>query len=243
MNIINPLVLSSLAGLSTVLGSLFIFFKVKKVGEFIVVSLSFSMTIMLIVSLFELLPESIPVLLNYYNNIGYLIVALVFILGYLTIYMINKFIDDSSSLYKIGILSLISLMLHNFPEGIAVFMSTYASSRLGLKIFFSIICHNIPEGISISVPLYYSGKSRARVVVMTLLSGIAEPIGALLSYYLLIGHINDIILSYVLIFVSGLMISLSINEILKEILNYKLNKYIIHGILIGIILSIVIFVI
>ncbi len=237
MEIIGPLILSLIAGLSTIIGCIFIFFKIKKVNEFIVFSLAFSMTIMTIVSLFDLLPNSLNTILENYGIIfGIIISILTFLLGYLSIDKINKKIkskNNNSSLYRIGILSMISLMLHNFPEGIAVFMSAYTDFSIGIKLCIAIMLHNIPEGIAIAVPMYYGGENRKNVIKMTMLSGLAEPLGALLSYIILKNYINDVMLSYILIFVSGLMISLSLNDILKEILKYNNKIYLIIGIVIG----------
>ena len=241
MEIIGPLLLSIISGMSTLLGSLIIFFKIKKVGEFITFSLSLSMIIMIMISIVELIPESYAIIINNYGKIyGLLISILVFLLGYQTIHFINKMIHSSNSLYRIGILNMISMMLHNFPEGIAVFMSAYSNIKMGLKLSTAIILHNIPEGMIISIPLYYSGKSRGVVVGYTILASISEPLGALLSYIILKNIINQLILSYVLMFVSGLMISLSINDILKEILSYNKYKYMIIGIITGILLSVII---
>ena len=116
MEIIGPLLLSLIAGLSTVIGSVFIFLKIKKVGEFIVFSLSFSMTIMTIVSIFDLLPNSLNTLFTNYGLIfGIILSILTFLLGYLSIDKINKKIKskntNNSSLYRIGILSMISLFI------------------------------------------------------------------------------------------------------------------------------------
>ena len=122
-------------------------------------------------------------------------------------------------------------------------MSAYNNIKIGFKMCFSIMCHNIPEGIQISVPLYYSGESRGRVVLLTLISSLAEPMGALLSYVFLKDYFNELFISFILIFVSGLMISLSVNEIYNEIKYYNLKIYKIIGILIAIILSTVIFLI
>lgn len=241
MEIIGPLILSMISGLSTLLGTLIIFFKIKKVGEFITFSLSLSMIIMIMISILELIPDSyVTIVQKYGNYYGLLISVLVFLLGYQTIYFINKLVHSTNSLYRIGVLNMISMILHNFPEGIAVFMSAYNNIKVGLKLSTAIILHNIPEGMIISIPLYYSGKSRGRVVLYTLLASIAEPFGALLSYIVLKRLINKLILAYVLMFVSGLMISLSINDILKEILSYNKNKYMIIGIITGLIISLLI---
>lgn len=238
MNDLFPLLLSFIAGISTVLGSFFILFKIKKVGEFVVFSLSFSLGIMTLISFFDLIPSSYPVIINNYGMLyGIIIFVLIFLLGYQSIKLINDRIkDNDSSLYKIGILSMISLVLHNFPEGIAVFIGALSNTSIGIKLCIAIMLHNIPEGIAISVPLYYSGVEKKRVFVYTLLSGLSEPIGALLAYFILKNFINELFLSMVLVFVSGLMISLALNDILKEVKKYNKIKYMIYGLFVSIIL-------
>ena len=108
MNDLFPLLLSFIAGISTVLGSFFILFKIKKVGEFVVFSLSFSLGIMTLISFFDLIPSSYPVIINNYGMLyGIIIFVLIFLLGYQSIKLINDRIkDNDSSLYKIGILSI-----------------------------------------------------------------------------------------------------------------------------------------
>lgn len=241
MNDIFPLILSFIAGISTIIGTIFIFLNVRKVGEFIVFSLSFSLGIMVLISLFDLIPSSYIVIINNYGFIyGIIIFILVFLLGFQSVKLINdKIKSNSSSLYKIGILSLISLVLHNFPEGIAVFMGAVTNRSIGIKLCLAIMLHNIPEGIAISVPLYYGGISKTKTFIYTLLSGLSEVVGALLAYFILKDFINEVVLSYVLVFVSGLMISLSINDMLKEVIKYKRIKYMFYGIISSIILFII----
>lgn len=228
-----PLILSFIAGLSTVLGSIFIFLKIKKVGEFIVFSLAFSLGIMTLISVFDLIPSSYPIIINNYGiYFGFIIFVLVFLLGYQSVRMINDKIKvNNSSLYKIGVLSMISLILHNFPEGIAVFIGAVTNIDIGIKLCIAIMLHNIPEGIAISIPLYYSGVGKWKAFLYTLLSGLSEPIGALLTYFIFKDFINENMLAIVLTFVAGLMISLSLNDILKEIKKYKKFNYMIYGLI------------
>ena len=237
MNNLFPLLLSFIAGISTVLGSLFILFRIRKVGEFVVFSLSFSLGIMTLISIFDLIPSSYPVIINNYGFIyGIIIFILVFLLGYQSVKLINDRIkDNNSSLYKIGILSMISLVLHNFPEGIAVFIGALTNTSIGIKLCIAIMLHNIPEGIAISVPLYYSGVEKKKVFIYTLFSGLSEPLGALLAYFIFKNFINEVFLSVVLVFVSGLMVSLSLNDILSEIKKYNKFKYMIYGLLASIV--------
>lgn len=236
-NVYIPLLLSLIAGISTVIGSLLIFIKIKRIGEFIVFSLSFSLGIMFLISIFDLIPSSLPVIINNYGYFyGIIISLLTFLLGYLSISKINNRIENKSnknSLYKIGILSMISLMLHNFPEGIAVFISAYTNVSIGIRLCIAIMLHNIPEGVAIAVPLYYSGVGKSKTFFYTLISGLTEPLGALLTYLLFKKYINDIFLGFVLLFVAGLMISLSLNDMLKEAISYNKNKYILIGILLS----------
>lgn len=195
MEIIGPLLLSLLAGLSTLLGCVLLFIKIKKIDEFITFSLSFSFIVIISISLFDLLINSSYTLyMNYKGVLGLLLALFIFVLGNICIRRINNKIDvkNGSNLYRVGVLSMISLILHNFPEGIAVFMSAYSNINIGFKICLAIMLHNIPEGIIISMPLYYSGVSKRKVIKYTFISGISEPLGAIIGYLLLKNIMTDI---------------------------------------------------
>ncbi len=238
MEIIGPLLLSFLAGISTLLGGVLIFARFKNINNFIVFSLSFSISIMILISIFDLIPNSYVIIYNKYNNIGIIFSIIAFLFGYFTILLFNKIFNYDSSLYRVGVMSAISLMIHNFPEGIAVFMSGISNINVGLKLFLAIMLHNIPEGISIAIPIYYGNNSRKDALKITLISGLAEPVGALISYIFLKKYINLIFISFILLFVSGLMISLSINEIYAEIRKYTNNTFKYFGYLVGILIFI-----
>ncbi len=242
MKIIIPLLISSIAGLSTVLGSLVIFFKIKKenINKFITFCLAFSLSVMISISITDLIPSSTFVLYSKYNLFKSTLICLIsFLIGVFSINLINKKIkkhNDNNNLYKLGILSMLALMLHNLPEGVATFMSAYKDVSLGISLGIAIMLHNIPEGISIAVPIYYSTGSYSKAIKKTLISGLAEPLGAVLAYIFLSRFITDSLISIILIFVAGIMITLSINELLPEALKYKKNRYIIWGLLGGIVI-------
>ncbi len=247
MNIILPLLISTIAGFSTVLGGLIVYLRIKRVEEFITLCLSFSLSVMISISIIELIPDSSFQFIRFFGILkGTILAVIIFLIGVLSVNIINNFIKkydksttSSNNLYRVGILSMIALLLHNFPEGIATFMSSYKDLTLGISLGIAIMMHNIPEGISISVPIYYSTGSKKRGVVYSLISGIAEPIGALLTYLLFKNYITDLSLAIVLLLVAGIMITLSINELLPEVLKYKKERYIILGLIIGNILVIV----
>lgn len=244
-NFYYAFLISTIAGLSTMLGCLFIFIKVKNINRFLSISLSFSAMVMMLISIFDLIPHSFFYLLLKHKFNGLILSIIVFIIGILLIkfsnYIINRLEEKGSSLYKLGIISAIVLMLHNIPEGIITFLTSSNDLKLGLKVAIAITLHNIPEGICIGVPIYYSTHKVGKAIKTTLISGLSEPLGAILAYLFLYKYINNTILNIIFILVAGIMISLAINDILKESLKYsnKNNKYIYVGFIIGIIFFVI----
>lgn len=242
MEILWPFILSSIAGFSTVLGCLGIFIPVKKKDEFITFSISLSMSVMIMISLFDLIPSSLPYIGDsIVKNV--VLFILFFCLGVLMVNVLNRLIErekgKANNLYKLGILSFIALVLHNLPEGILTFMSTYQDFSLGLSLCLAITLHNIPEGVSIAVPIYYSTGSVKKAVKCTLLSAIAEPLGALLAFLILKNYITNQMISMFLILVAGIMITLSINKMLPEALSYNKKRSLYMGFIVGIIVVLI----
>lgn len=243
MEIIGPFLISLFAGLSTLLGVLFICFKPKNINSFIGISLSFSATIMILISITELIPEGFFYLQDKYNIfLALIILILMIFIGNLLNKIINRQIEkssgSSSNLFKVGILSMLALMIHNLPEGILTFLSGIINIKLGIKYGIAIMLHNIPEGIAIAVPIYYSTYSKKKAVKGTLLSGLSEPLGAVIAYLFLYKYISNTMISIILLFVAGIMISISINDIYEESLKYKKKSFIV-GVIVGIVLFII----
>lgn len=240
MNKFYPLIISSIAGFATILGNVLLFIDTKYKDKLISFSMGLSFIVMFLISILELIPEGIK--LVYYDlNIIYLFIycLILLIIGYIVVFIIEMNIDEESSLYKIGILSMFSLFIHNVPEGIICALTSSNSIFLGFKMSFIIMIHNIPEGICISLPIYYSTRSRGKAFFMTVISALGEVFGALLSVIFLDRYINDFIMSIILIITAGIMISLSTGKILKEGAQYKCYKWLILGVLTGICIIIV----
>ena len=240
MQIINALILSTIAGISTVVGGLIVFLKIKNIDKFISFCLSFSAIIMIGISIFELFPESITFLITKYKfNTILIYIIVLFIIGKSSITLLNRLISSSSNLYKIGILNMIILILHNFPEGITTFITSVHDINIGFKISIAIMFHNIPEGISIAAPIYIATRSRKKALFKVFISGLSEPLGALFAYIFLKNHINDYLISFLLLIVSIIMISLSIEKLLPEAYKYNSKRYIRIGVLLGIIILLI----
>lgn len=236
MNIKLSLILSILAGLGTFLGSLLIFIPKINKTKYIPLFLSISATIMLSFSILDLIPESARyIITNLKFPKSILLIIIPFILGVIVIEILDRFYNEEDGLKKIGILSFISLAIHNFPEGIATFISSIINIKLGISLSIGIMLHNIPEGICIAMPLYHSTKSKGKVLFTTLIASLAEPLGAIIAFVFLKNNINNLSISIILLFVAGLMINLSINNIYKKVLNNK--KDMIQGIIIGFLIS------
>lgn len=226
-SILLAFLLTTLAGLSTMLGTIPIFIKLKNEQKIIAGSLSFAAGVMICVSVTDLIPESIYMLKNYYNGITIiLLVFLLLMIGIIFSSLIDKILPTKTKeipLYKIGIISMIAIILHNLPEGIATFISTTKDTSLGISLAIAIALHNIPEGISISVPIYYATKKKTKSLLYTFISALSEPLGALVTYLFLLPFINDIILGLLFSFIAGIMIKISITELLPTASNYKYN--------------------
>ena len=244
-NILFGFITSILAGLSTLLGFIIVNLKIKEenINNFICFCLAFSLSIMISISIFDLIPTCFS---NLFSSLGLIKSMLIFLLGIFCSYIILKLVNnifistnEVGELYKLGLLNMIVLIIHNLPEGIATFLSSYHSKKLGIKISFAIMLHNIPEGIGISVPIYYATKSKKKAFIATLLSSLAEPCGAIFSFFFLKQFINEKMINIILILVACLMITLSIEEIYPKAIKYNKGKYLILGLLLGVVLVII----
>lgn len=238
MKLVIPLFISLIAGLSTSIGALIIFLKIKdkNINKFITFCLSFSLAIMIGISITDLIPASFfDILINFNLAKATVTIILSFLSGVGVVLILNRLTNkNEDNLYKLGILNMITLIIHNFPEGIATFLSSYNDINVGLKLSLAIMLHNIPEGIAIAVPIYYATNNKKKALNKTLISGLSEPIGALMAYLILFKYINNQIISIILLFVAGIMISISIHKMLPVTLKYNCNKYIYIGIGVGI---------
>ena len=228
-NFIYAFTLSTLAGLSTLVGFIPLLFNLKGEKKIILSSLAFAAGVMICVSLTDLIPESFGLLSSIFKSFPALLFLLIFIcLGIILSMTIDKFLPKSENkninnnkLYRVGLVSMLAIIMHNIPEGVATFLSSSTNESLGLSLALAISFHNIPEGISIAIPIYFSTKSKAKAFLYTLVSGLSEPLGALLAYFFLANIINNFIMSIILAMIAGIMIHISIYELLAESLSYK----------------------
>ena len=220
-----PFILTLIAGLATMLGTIPIFIKIKDHRKIISASCAFASGVMICISIIDLIPESIKYLNNKYSSLIVILLSFTFLmLGIITSMILDKTVDkysDGNNLFKVGILSMIAIILHNIPEGIITFIVSNKNIILGLSICLAIAMHNIPEGISIAIPIYYSTKSKFKALMYTLISSLSELLGAILTYLFLGRFINDTILGLILSFTAGIMIQISYNKLFPTSNSYN----------------------
>lgn len=223
--------LTILAGFSTMIGVIAIFIKRENHNRVVLSSLAFAAGVMITVSITDLVPESIILLrenLNVFGTILICILAMLF--GIVISMLIDYYLPDKSnntkdkSLFRIGIISMVAIIIHNVPEGIATFVATNSNVSLGISLAIAIAMHNIPEGISISIPIYYSTGSKKKAFLYTFVSALSEPFGALITFLFLKNFINDLILGILFAVIAGIMLQISFCELLPTAKKYNDKK-------------------
>ncbi len=254
--------LTLFAGLSTGIGSAIAFFARSTNTKLLTVSLGFSAGVMIYISFVELFSESKFSLIEKFGEFdGTLYAISSFFGGILLIALIDKFIPSyenphemhaveemnkskkavqSKKLYRMGILTAVAVAVHNFPEGIATFMSVLHDPAVGIAIAVAVAIHNIPEGIAVSVPIFYATGSRRKAFFYSFLSGLAEPVGAILAYFLLIPYLtlgNSIaVMATTMSAVAGIMVFISLDELLPSAEEYGEHHWGIYGLIGGMVI-------
>ncbi|MBN2067577.1 MAG: zinc transporter ZupT [Candidatus Diapherotrites archaeon] len=224
--IITGLLLSLFAGLSTAIGGLAVFFIKKFKDCYLAFSLAFSVGVMTTISFVELLPAGID-FLGQSLGLGFFALGagIAFLVDYLLPHsyimekVSSKGSDFSPELFRVGLFVAIGLAIHNLPEGFAVFAGNLQSPELGVLLAVAIAIHNIPEGMSVSIPVYYATKNRKKAFFISFLSGIVEPIGALLAALVLLPFLSQAVVGASLAMVAGIMVYICVDELLPTAYN------------------------
>ncbi|XP_065903339.1 zinc transporter ZupT-like isoform X2 [Dysidea avara] len=129
------------------------------------------------------------------------------------------------SLHKMGLLTCLAIGIHNFPEGIATFVATLSSPSLGAALAIAIAMHNIPEGMCVAMPVYFAATgSKLKALWWSFLSGISEPIGALLGWLIFKELFGSVVYGVLFGLVAGMMVYISLMELLPTAYKYSQDK-------------------
>lgn len=253
--------LTLIAGLSTSIGALLAFFSKSKNYTILSIGMGFSAGVMIYVSFVEILSKSKESFSQYYSSqlIGESLSVLAFFAGIALSAFIDKIIPadvnphetksntqllelkeqnrssliKDSALRRTGIFTALAIGIHNFPEGFATFISALEDPTVGITIAFAIAIHNIPEGMAVSLPIYHASGNKKSAFWYATLSGLAEPIGALVGFFLLFSFMGGATLGVTFGIVAGIMVYISFDELLPAARVYGNAHTTIAGITLG----------
>lgn len=245
--------LTLFAGISTGIGSTLAFFTRSTNTRFLAGSLGFSAGVMIYVSMIEIFVKARDALSSSVgNSMGYLMTTVAFFGGILLIALIDKLVpsfenpheirgveemtEEASkkrNLQRMGIFSALAIAIHNFPEGLATFVSALQDPALGVSIAVAIAIHNIPEGIAVSVPLYHATGNKKKAFKYSFLSGLSEPVGAFVGYFLFFQFFSDFVFGILFAAVAGIMVFISLDELLPTAEKYGEHHLAMYGVVSG----------
>jgi zinc transporter, ZIP family len=243
--------LTLLAGLATGIGSALALLTSRTNTRFLSAALGFSAGVMIYVSLVEILADARASLgAEFGTRAGAWLSLLGFFGGIALTALIDRLVPavenphevhrveemhrpSDAHLMRMGLVSAAAIALHNFPEGIATFVAALDHPRLGASIAAAVALHNIPEGIAVAVPVYYATGSRARAFAWSFLSGLSEPLGALLAYVLFGGVLGAALRGILFAAVAGVMVFISFDELLPTAREYGEHHVAVYGLISG----------
>ncbi|MBS4223635.1 zinc transporter ZupT [Lederbergia citrea] len=254
-NVLLAFGLTLMAGLATGIGSFFALSTSTTNTKFLSFSLGFSAGVMIYVSMIEIfqkakytLTTALGIERGAWATVGG------FIGGMILIALIDQFVprqgnpheikkveemntpgnsNKDPELMKIGIFTAMAIGIHNFPEGIAAFAATLQDPSIGVAIAIAIAIHNIPEGIAVAVPVYFATGSRSKAFKLSFLSGLSEPIGALVAFLILMPFLNDVLFGIIFAAVAGIMVFISLDGLLPAAKKYDEAHTSIFGLISG----------
>ncbi|HHU12815.1 MAG TPA: zinc transporter ZupT [Clostridiaceae bacterium] len=252
-NLLIAFGMTTFAGLSTGIGSAIGLFAKRTNTKFLSVSLGFSAGVMVYVSMVEIFFKAQTELQEVLGpKPGAIATVLAFFAGMILIAVIDWLIpkeqnpheiqsktvesaeaENKRRLKRTGVFTALAIALHNFPEGLATFVAALKDPTMALPIVVAIAIHNIPEGIAVSVPIYYATGSKKKAFLYSLASGLAEPVGALVGYLILLPFMNQAVFGVLFAAVAGIMVFISFDELLPAAREYGEHHLSIYGMVAG----------
>jgi ZIP family zinc transporter len=251
-NLLVAFTLTIIAGLSTGIGSAIALFAQKTNRAFLAASLGFSGGVMIYVSFVELFPISHEFLAGSFGErTGAWITTGAFFGGVLLTAFIDYLVPsyenpheaglveeivekrDLRHLERVGVMTALAIGIHNFPEGLATFFAALPGLSAGIPVAFAIALHNIPEGISVSIPMYFATGSRKKAFIYSFLSGVSEPLGALVGFLVLRPFVSDPMMGIVFAAVAGVMVFISLDQLIPNAKKYGEGHPSVYGLIAG----------
>jgi ZIP family zinc transporter len=247
--------LTLFAGLSTGIGSGLAFFAKRTSARTLTLALGFSAGVMIYVSFVEIFVKAKNSLVAEMGEVrGYWATVIAFFGGLIFIGVIDRLVPSFENphelhraeemdmpqqaakfkkLYRMGLFTALAIAIHNFPEGLATFVSALKDVKLGMAIALAIAIHNIPEGVAVSVPIFYATGNRKKAFLYSFLSGLAEPVGAIIGYAIVFKFFTDLVFGVLFASVAGIMVFISLDELLPAAREYGQHHLAAYGLIAG----------
>ncbi|MEE2755424.1 MAG: zinc transporter ZupT [Myxococcota bacterium] len=250
-DLIRAFLVTTAAGLATVIGGLLVLFSKRSNARILAFGLAFASGAMVYVSLTEIFTKSVDSFSVAYGNqdLGFMYGSGAFLLGIVCVAILDMILpnphgglvaqsgdengEPAVNLKRVGLLTMVAITAHNFPEGLATFFTMLDNSDLGLSLAVAITLHNIPEGVSIAIPVYYATNRASLAIGACFLSGLAEPVGAALGFAFLGQHLSPAVFGGVFGFIAGIMVFLSMDELLPAAKQYSRGHETVYGLVLG----------
>ncbi|MDE6885600.1 MAG: zinc transporter ZupT [Helicobacteraceae bacterium] len=256
---LQAFLLTLLAGISTAIGAFLAFFKTKDESRILSFGLGFSGGVMIYLSFVEIMPKSMEYFSKIDSSNAEIFSVICFFVGMIVAFGIDslipkdvnphelktqnevhcildekhKYLKRNKAIHRTAIFTAIAITIHNFPEGFATFVSALDNFTFGVSIAIAVAIHNIPEGLAVSLPIYYATGNRKQALKLTFLSGLAEPLGAVVGYFILAPFLGDYTLAISFGIIAGIMVFISIDSLLPHSkLNAKGHESVV-GVLFG----------
>ncbi|MDR1326786.1 MAG: zinc transporter ZupT [Heliobacteriaceae bacterium] len=220
------------AGLATTIGGCVAFAVKPDNLKILSLGLGFSAGVMVFLSFMDILPEACKMLaVNYPNSYDWLVYG-GFIVGIAIAALIDYFIPDhidqqqlfdckepmcrhrNHAVKRAGLFTAAAICVHNFPEGMATFLASSQNLALGISVGIAIAIHNIPEGIAVALPIYNATGKKRYAMLYSSLSGLSEPLGALIGIFLFQLFMPQILIGFLFAAVAGIMVYISFDTLL-----------------------------
>jgi ZIP family zinc transporter len=237
------------AAAATVIGSALVINANRSNPRLLAFGLAFSGGAMVYVSLVEIFTKSQSAFVKVYGEkTGYAAATLAFLAGVALLAIMDRLVPNphhgmdhaatstdgtDERLKRVGLLAAAAITAHNLPEGLATFFATLDNPVVGAPLALAIAIHNIPEGVSIAVPVYYATGSKKKAVYATVISALAEPLGALLGYLALAPFLTPTVFGTVFGMIAGVMVFLALDELMPEAKRYSKGHEAAYGMFIG----------
>ncbi|RWU75081.1 zinc transporter ZupT [Salmonella enterica subsp. enterica serovar Typhimurium] len=237
-----PLILTLLAGAAPFICAVFCILGPKPSNPVLAFLLGFAAGVMLLISLMEMLPAALDT-----EGMSPVLGYGMFIIGLLGYFGLDRLLPHAhpqdlvqkrqqplpGSIKRTAILLTLGISLHNFPEGIATFVTASSNLELGFGIALAVALHNIPEGLAVAGPVYAATGSKRTAIFWAGISGMAEILGGVLAWLILGSLVSPIVMAAIMAAVAGIMVALSVDELMPLAKEIDPNNNPSYGVLCG----------